>query len=177
MPSSSEGQIEANEDLFQAGNFAAIMLAVKERIIDCVDDAGPTNVRIMSANPGSGTGLPVPAYVISPSGSMGYDQAAFAGGGQAQTTVRTEVIVTCKAAGASDKVDEIEAWFFKQERARLAILSALTAFMPMDEESKSLTNEPFVPARGAWSKDKTMGEVQVVFSIEFDEKFIIHPEV
>lgn len=155
----------------QHGSFYKVALAIKELVKSGIQDATDSTVRIMSSALGSGTHLPSDyrTFIISPSTSIAYDQAAYAGGGNIQVTARVAVVITAKVPGSLDDVDEIEYWFKRQESTRVEILSALAGKELYDPEGNQLTNEPLFPREAAWNKDKTMGDVMVAFDIEFDE--------
>lgn len=161
----------------QSGSFYKIVKAIKSNLKRHIQDATDSTVRIMSNPLGMGTHLPSDyrSFIISPSSSVTYDQAAFAGGGGVQTTCRVAVVITAKVPGSYDDVDEIENWFKRQEMTRTEILSALAGAHLYDDEGNLLTNETLFPREASWNKDKTMGDVMVSFDIEFDE-LITRPE-
>ena len=155
----------------QSGNFYAITMGVKKLLKERIEDATDSTVRIMSSTLGSGTHLPSDyrTFIISPSSSLMYDQAAFSGGGRGQATVRGAIVITAKVPGSYDDVDEIENWFKRQEQTRMQILSALAGMDVYDGDGNQLTNEPLFPREAAWNKDKTLGDVMVAFDLEYDE--------
>lgn len=159
----------------QHGSFYSIVLAVKELLKANIQDATDSTVRIMPNSLGSGHHMPSDSrvYVVSPSTTIAYDQAAYAGGGNMQVSARVAIVVTAKVPGSLDDVDEIEFWFKKQEQTRVELMSALSGRDLYDYEGVRLTNEPLFPRESAWNKDKTMGDVMVAFDVEFDELITI----
>lgn len=106
---------------------------------------------------------------VSPSPQGQVDMSALAGGGPAQMTVRSRVIVTAFVRSVADRPNFIDVKFPLLDRKRRQLWRLL-----MNKNWESLDgfyvlNEPVLPAEWSWSITKGTGSVQCAFDIEWDE--------
>ena len=160
----------------QYGTIEEIVVAVRVRLIEEIEDATMSTVRI-SDDPNTKLAMPSDDrwFIVSPSAQTMYDQEAIDGGGMFQTSARTRIIVTVHFVSAVDEPDDITEWFANESRSinrsKKDVIKALHTWVPVREDGSAITNDPLILAETSWYKTRGEGAIQIAFDIEFDEDF------
>ena len=160
----------SQEDLGQVSSLGVIMREIKQLVIERIHGAREHTV-ILSDDPNNKLQTPSDStwYVVTPSPQGNIDMAAMAGGGPAQMTTATRVIVTAHIPYAGDDPNTIDNYWTIFEKERLMVLRALSFQMIYDSDGNRLLNDVIIPAEWNWNKAAIHGSVQVAFDLEYDE--------
>lgn len=162
------------------GKLEAILQAVVDRLVSYsgLPEATEDNVYInidpdaVTSNPGEFV------FVVAPSGGQ-FDEAMMDGGGQAQMTAATNIVVKCHATGQFDQAGRAKEMLANSSTGLIVIhrklLKALSIWDPTDSGNEQ-TRNPIMP--GSWSYQRAGGgagqgprsyaAVEQVFVVDFD---------
>jgi hypothetical protein len=159
--------------VFQYSKMGDILLAIKDRLIECIPDATESTCKITHDPSYRITSSDIRCFNITPSPQSQVDQAAWDGGGNSQLTVRTRIIVTVFIPNSLDDPRESEYFHTSNNSihaAKVDVLKALSFYNPINEQHNTrLLNDPISPAEWHFTKDKSSGDIQIAFDIEYDE--------
>lgn len=157
----------------QYSKMGEILLDLKRRLIACISDANESTCKITNDPSYRITSSDIRCFNITPSPQSQVDQGAWDGGGNMQLTVRTRVIVTVFLPNSLDDPRETEFFHTSNNsvhQAKLDVLKALSFYSAVNPDSGvNLLNDPVSPAEWHFTKDKSSGDIQLAFDIEYDE--------
>lgn len=157
----------------QYGKLGLVLEEVKIRLIQQVYEATEDTVKITNDPSYRITASDIFQFNITPSPQARVDQAAYDGGANFQLSVRTRVIVTVFMPNAVDNPRESDQFHTADKSihyAKVAVLKALSNWNPFNNNtSQFLLNDPMIPAEWQFTKDKSSGDIQIAFDVEYDE--------
>jgi len=162
----------ADGTVVQASRMGDILLAIKERMIQCIPDATESTCKITNDPSYRITSSDLRCFNITPSPQSQVDQGAWDGGANLQLTVRTRLIITVFMPNSLDDPRETEYFHtasMSVHQSRLDVLKALSFWNVEGEKGTYLLNDPLSPAEWHFTKDKSSGDIQIAFDLEYDE--------
>jgi hypothetical protein len=141
---------------------------------ESIPDTNPDLIRITS-DPNQNRRIPSDSvsFLISPSPIAQYDEMHFSGGANEQLTVITKVVVTAFMPHSLDEPDDIKEFFAGNNSintVKINVLRALSGKNIYDDNyDLPLLNVPLRPIEHSWVKDKSSGDIQISFHVEYDE--------
>lgn len=157
-----------------------IVLGIRTLMVEAIPHANSDTVRI-TGDPQAMTRSPsdIVIYNITPSPIAEYDQFRFEGGGNEQLTLTTKVVVTAFMPHSIDEPDDITKFFSFDpsiNSIRVGVLKAISGKNVYVNGVPQL-NSPIRPIEHSWVKDKSAGDVQISFAIEYDENLLDYEDV
>jgi len=156
------------------GKINLIVLGIKQLMAESIPDTNPDLIRITS-DPNQNRRIPSDSvsFLISPSPIAQYDEMHFSGGANEQLTVITKVVVTAFMPHSLDEPDDIKEFFAGNNSintVKINVLRALSGKNIYDDNyDLPLLNVPLRPIEHSWVKDKSSGDIQISFHVEYDE--------
>jgi len=141
---------------------------------ESIPDTNPDLIRITS-DPNQNRRIPSDSvsFLISPSPIAQYDEMHFSGGANEQLTVITKVVVTAFMPHSLDEPDDIKEFFAGNNSintVKINVLRALSGKNIYDDNyDLPLLNVPLRPIEHSWVKDKSSGDIQISFHVEYEE--------
>jgi len=156
------------------GKINLIVLGIKQLMAESIPDTNPDLIRITS-DPNQNRRIPSDSvsFLISPSPIAQYDEMHFSGGANEQLTVITKVVVTAFMPHSLDEPDDIKEFFAGNNSintVKINVLRALSGKNIYDDNyDLPLLNVPLRPIEHSWVKDKSSGDIQISFHVEYEE--------
>ena len=162
----------ADGTVVQSSKMSDILLAIKNRMIQCIPDATESTCKITNDPSYRVSSSDIRCFNITPSPQSQVDQGAWDGGANLQLTVRTRIIITVFLPNSLDDPRETEYFHtasMSVHNSRIDVLKALSFWNEEGDKGTYLLNDPLSPAEWHFTKDKSSGDIQIAFDLEYDE--------
>ena len=156
------------------GKIDLIILGMKQLMVESIPDINPDLIRITS-DPNQNRRIPSDfvSFLISPSPIAQYDEMHFSGGANEQLTIITKAVVTAFMPHSLDEPDDIKEFFAGTNSINVVKANVLRSLYGKniynDNYTLPLLNVPLRPIEHSWVKDKSSGDIQISFHVEYDE--------